>query len=197
MGAYSPVPRLDPDDVEAVVDSVHRPVLTELARRGTPFVGCLYAGLMLTEAGPRILEFNCRFGDPETQVVVPRLETDLLELLDAAARGGLEGMQVAVSPLAAVTVVLASKGYPDSTEVGVALRGLEEAEGEDTIVFHAGTARRDDALLSAGGRVLDVTALGATLAEARERVYRGIGHIDFPGMQCRSDIALKAAGVPA
>jgi phosphoribosylamine--glycine ligase len=106
-------------------------------------------------------------------------------------------MDVAVSPLAAVTVVLASKGYPDSTEVGVALRGLEEAESEDTVVFHAGTARRDDALLSAGGRVLDVTALGATLAEARERAYRGIGHIDFPGMQCRSDIALKAAGVPA
>jgi phosphoribosylamine--glycine ligase len=197
MGAFSPVPRLDPEDVEAIVDSVHRPVLAELSRRGAPFVGCLYAGLMLTEAGPRVLEFNCRFGDPETQVVVPRLETDLLELLDAAARGDLAELELAVSPLAAVTVVLASKGYPDSTEAGVALRGLEEAEGEDAVVFHAGTARRDGALLSAGGRVLNVTALGTTLAEARERAYRGIGHIDFPGMQCRSDIALKAAGVPA
>jgi phosphoribosylamine--glycine ligase len=197
MGAYSPVPRLEPADVEAIVETVHRPVLAELARRGTPFVGCLYAGLMLTEAGPRVLEFNCRFGDPETQVVVPRVESDLLALLAAAATGGLGDVEIAVSPLAAVTVVLASKGYPESSEVGVEIRGLEDAESEGAAVFHAGTARRDGTLLSAGGRVLNVTALGATLAEARKRAYRGIGHIDFPGMQCRSDIALRAVGVPA
>jgi phosphoribosylamine---glycine ligase len=197
MGAYSPLPRLDPADVEAILDSVHRPVLAELARRGTPFVGCLYAGLMLTETGPRVLEFNCRLGDPETQVVVPRLETDLLDTLAAAASGSLADVDMAVSPRAAVTVVLASEGYPESSEVGVEIGGLEEAETEDVLVFQAGTARRDETLLSAGGRVLNVTALGATLAEARERVYRGIEHIDFPGMQYRRDIALKAVGVAA
>jgi phosphoribosylamine---glycine ligase len=197
MGAYSPVPQLDPDDVEALVETVHRPVLAELARRGTPFVGCLYAGLMLTAAGPRVLEFNCRFGDPETQVVVPRVESDFLALLAAAAGGRLEEVELAVSASAAVTVVLASKGYPESSEIGVEIRGLDEVEAEGAIVLQAGTARRDEALLSAGGRVLNVTALGTTIAEARERAYRGIGHIDFPGMQCRGDIALRAVRVPA
>ena len=197
MGAYSPVPQLDAAGVEAIVESVHRPVLAELARRGAPFVGCLYAGLMLTETGPRVLEFNCRFGDPETQVVLPRLEGDFLALLEAAACGGLEDVAIDVSPLSAVTVVLASRGYPESSEAGVEISGLESAEDEGAIVFQAGTALRDHTLCSAGGRVLNVTALGATLAEARERAYRGIGHIDFPGMQCRSDIALRAARVPA
>jgi phosphoribosylamine--glycine ligase len=197
MGACSPVPRLGPAELEEIVETVHRPVLAELARRGTPFVGCLYAGLMLTESGPRVLEFNCRFGDPETQVVVPRIETDLLDLLFAAATSRLGETDVAVSPACAVTVVLASKGYPDSSEVGVEIGGIDEAEASGALVFQAGTARREGALLSAGGRVLDVTALGETLAEAREQAYRAIEHIDFPGMQYRRDIALRAAHVSA
>jgi phosphoribosylamine--glycine ligase len=193
MGAYSPVPRLDAREVARIAETVHEPVLEELARRGTPFVGCLYAGLMLTEDGPRVLEFNCRFGDPETQVVLPRLESDPLELLWAAATGRLGDVDVAVSAACAVTVVIASRGYPESSEVGVEIRGIEAAEAAGALVFHAGTARREDILLSAGGRVLNVTALGETIGEARERAYRAIEHIDFPGMQFRRDIALRAA----
>ena len=192
MGAYSPVPRLAPADIEQIVDSVHRPVLAELAARGTPFVGVLYAGLMLTDAGPRVLEFNARMGDPETQVVLPRLESDFLELVAAAARGDLGDIELQTADDCAVTVVLASRGYPETTEPGVEIRGLEDAESEGAMVFHAGTALRDGRLLSAGGRVLDVTALGSTVAEARERAYGAIDRIDFPGCQYRRDIALRA-----
>jgi phosphoribosylamine--glycine ligase len=197
MGAYSPVPRLPADAIEEIVDTVHRPVLEELARRGTPFVGCLYAGLMLTEDGPRVLEFNCRLGDPETQAVLPRLDSDVLELLWAAATGRLAGTDVVVSNGCAVTVVLASAGYPETNEVGVPIGGLDEAEGVGALIFHAGTALRDDTLVSAGGRVLNVTALGDTIGAAREQVYRAIEHIDFPGMQYRHDIALRAVRVSA
>jgi len=198
MGAYSPVPQLPPEAIDEIVDTVHRPVLDELAARGSPFVGCLYAGLMLTEQGPRVLEFNCRLGDPETQVVLPRLESDVLELIWSAATGRLDRVDVAVSASSAVSVVLASAGYPESAgEVGVPLDGLDAAEADGAIVFHAGTALREDTLLSAGGRVLNVTALGDTLGAARERVYRAIEHIDFPGMQYRRDIALRAARVSA
>jgi phosphoribosylamine--glycine ligase len=197
MGAYSPVPRLPADAIEEIVDTVHRPVLDEIARRGAPFVGCLYAGLMLTDDGPRVLEFNCRLGDPETQAVLPRLDSDVLELLWAAATGRLAGTEVAVSNECAVTVVLASAGYPESSEVGVPLGGLEEAESAGALLFHAGTALRDGTLLSAGGRVLNVTALGETIVAARTRAYRAIEHIDFPGMQYRRDIALRAARVSA
>jgi phosphoribosylamine--glycine ligase len=193
MGSYSPVPALEPADVEELVELVHRPVLRELARRGTPFQGLLYAGLMLTEAGPRVLEFNCRFGDPETQAVVPRIEGDLLEVLAAAAAGSLAGAELMVSPEAAVTVVLAAGGYPDAPESGARLGGLEEAEATGALVFHAGTALRGGTVLSAGGRVLNVTALGGSLAEARERVYRAVELIDFPGVHYRKDIAARAA----
>ncbi len=192
MGAYSPVPALAPEDIERIVDSVHRPVLAELAGRGTPFVGVLYAGLMLTDAGPRVLEFNARMGDPETQVVLPRLESNFLELATAAARGDLGDIALRVSDDCAVTVVLASRGYPETTEPGVEIRGLEDAESGGAMVFHAGTALRDGRLLSAGGRVIDVTALGGTVAEARERAYRAIDRIDFPGCRYRRDIALRA-----
>jgi phosphoribosylamine--glycine ligase len=197
MGAYSPVPRLPPDAIDEIVATVHRPVLDELARRNVPFVGCLYAGLMLTDDGPRVLEFNCRLGDPETQAVLPRLESDVLELLWAAATGRLAGMKIVVSTECAVAVVLASAGYPDSSEVGVQLGGLEEAEGAGALVFHAGTALRENTLVSAGGRVLNVTGLGDSIGAARDRAYRAIEHIDFPGMQYRGDIALKAAHVSA
>jgi phosphoribosylamine--glycine ligase len=196
MGAYSPVPALGTREVEELLGAVHRPVLAELAAGGTPFVGLLYAGLMLTGDGPRVLEFNCRFGDPETQAILPRLESDLLELVAATAAGDLSGVEPVISPECAVTVVLASKGYPDASEIGVAIRGVEQAEELGAIVFHAGTARREDALLSAGGRVLDVTALGETCAEARARAYSAIERIHFPGAHYRRDIALRSVHVP-
>lgn len=197
MGAFSPVPGMAEPEIEAVLETVHRPVLAELARRGTPFVGLLYAGLMLTERGPLVLEFNCRFGDPETQAILPRLDSDLLELLAAAAGGDLRGQVPAVSSRGAVTVVMASRGYPEASETGVAIGGLDEAERAGAIVLHAGTALRDTTVVSAGGRVLNVTAVGETVAEARARAYEAIEHIDFPGAQYRRDIALEATDVRA
>jgi phosphoribosylamine--glycine ligase len=196
MGSYSPVPFLAPEAIEDLVDTVHRPVIAELARRGTPFVGLLYAGLMLTEDGPRVLEFNCRFGDPESQAILPRLEGDFLGALGDAARGALAGSELSAGPKAAVTVVLAAAGYPDDPEPGVEIRGVEEAEAAGALVFHAGTAIRDGRLVSAGGRVLNVTGLGESLAEARERAYAGVGRISFPGGHFRRDVALRAVGVP-
>ncbi len=197
MGSYSPVPLLSAEDVDELIDTVHRAVLRELTRRGAPFQGLLYAGLMLTDEGPRVLEFNCRFGDPETQAILPRLDGDLLGALTAAAAGSLSGAEVAASPDAAVTVVLASPGYPDSPESGIEIRGVEAAEAAGALVFHAGTALRGDALLSAGGRVLNVTATGGSVAEARERAYGALGRIDFPGVQYRRDIAAKVVDVHA
>ena len=195
MGAYSPVPFLDDDDLDELVETIHLPVLAELARRGTPFVGLLYAGLMLTADGPRVLEFNCRFGDPETQAILPRLDDDLLEPLARAAAGRLDDSQLAWSSQAAVTVVLASRGYPEAPETGAQIRGVEEAEAQGALVFHAGTALREGALTSAGGRVLNVTGLGPTSADARERAYDAIREIELPGAHYRRDIALKALHV--
>jgi phosphoribosylamine---glycine ligase len=192
MGAYSPVDALAPAEARQLVEAVHVPVLAELAQRGTPFIGVLYAGLILTTDGPRVLEFNCRFGDPETQVVLPLLDSDLLELLSAAAHGDLSGQEVATSARAAVTVVLASAGYPDAVEVGVPIEKLDEAEENGAVVYHAGTALQGDRLVSAGGRVLNVTATGGSVAEARAIAYEAVGQIRFPGAQYRRDIALKA-----
>ncbi len=195
MGSYSPVPFVSEDDVEELAGLVHRPVIAELARRGTPFVGLLYAGLMLTEAGPRVLEFNCRFGDPETQALVPRLEGDLLAALAAAAHGELAGIELPVSSAAAVAVVLAAAGYPDAPEPGVAIGGVEVAGATGALVFHAGTALRHGELVSAGGRVLTVVGTGASIGEARDQAYMGIDQIDFPGAQFRHDVAAKAVHV--
>ena len=192
MGSYSPVPAVGAERVDELVDAVHRPVLAELARRGAPFQGLLYAGLMLTDDGLRVLEFNCRFGDPETQAILPRLQGDLLEALAAAASGSVAGVDLSAGTDAAVTVVLAAPGYPDAPENGAPLSGLDRAEEEGALVFQAGTALRGGALVSAGGRVLDVTALGESVGEARERAYRAIGRIEFPGVQYRHDIALRA-----
>jgi phosphoribosylamine---glycine ligase len=197
MGSYSPVPGIAPEEVEELLELVHRPVLRELAGRGTPFQGLLYAGLMLTDDGPRVLEFNCRFGDPETQAILPRLEGDLLTALAGAARGSLAGVEVTASADAAVTVVLASPGYPDAPETGTSIEGIEAAENEGALVFHAGTALRGSRVLSAGGRVLDVTATADSLGDARERAYRAVDLIDFPRAQFRRDIAAKAVGVPS
>jgi phosphoribosylamine--glycine ligase len=195
MGSYSPPPFLRPDEIEELVNLVHRPVLAELAERGSPFVGLLYAGLMLTDDGPRVLEFNCRFGDPETQAILPRLEGDFLGALAGAAEGALGGLDLSVGPEAAVSVVLAARGYPDAPETGVELQGLDEAEETGALVFHAGTASRDGRVLSAGGRVLNVTGTGDSVSEARARAYAAVELIDFPGAQYRRDIASRAVRV--
>jgi phosphoribosylamine--glycine ligase len=191
MGSYSPVPGVDAATADELTRVVHQPVVEELRRRGTPFHGVLYAGLMMTAGGPKVLEYNARFGDPETQAVLPRLRSDLLELLEAStAPGGLEGVVPEWSPDWAVTVVLASRGYPESSSTGDVIRGLDEVEGAE--VFHAGTAERDGEIVTAGGRVLGVTALGATPGEARERAYAAAERITFEGRQMRTDIALRA-----
>jgi phosphoribosylamine---glycine ligase len=192
MGSYSPVPGFDPETVEEIADTVHRPIVDLLARRGEPFHGVLYAGLMMTAAGPRVLEFNVRFGDPETQAVLPRLRSDLLELcLAGRAPGGLAGTAAEFTDHWAVTVVLASAGYPQSSSKGDVISGLEEA-AEIAEVFHAGTANRDGEIVTAGGRVLNLTGLGPTPAAARERAYDAASRISFDGMQMRTDIAARA-----
>ncbi|MEO8349350.1 MAG: phosphoribosylamine--glycine ligase [Acidobacteriota bacterium] len=195
MGAYAPVPFLSVRERDELVEAVHGPVLEELAKRGTPFVGLLYAGLMLTVDGPRTLEFNCRFGDPETQAILPLLQGDLLDALAGAAVGDLAGVSMDVAEGATVTVVLAAPGYPEAPEVGGALSGLEEAEAAGGLVFHAGTALRDSALLSAGGRVLNVTAVAPSLTAARERAYAALDHIHLDGAQFRTDIGARAVAV--
>jgi phosphoribosylamine--glycine ligase len=189
MGAYSPAPGLSKDDVEEIIECVHRPVLAELERRGTPFIGALYAGLMLTPAGPRVLEFNCRLGDPETQSVLPRLDCDLAGVLAAAATGGLAGVTLAERPEAAVTVVVAAGDYPERGDSGTPIEGVDDAESAGALVFHAGTALRDGRLVTDGGRILGVTGLGDTVSAARDAAYAAAAHIDFAGMQFRRDIA--------
>ena len=190
MGSYSPVPGFDRETAEELARVAHQPIVDELRRRGTPYHGILYAGLMLTEAGPRVLEFNARFGDPETQAVLPRLRSDLVELLEASARpGGLAGVEPEWSSDWAVTVVLAARGYPGDYPKGDEITGLE---GLDAEVFHAGTAESEGMIVTAGGRVLNVTGLGPSAAAARERAYAAAGRIEFNGKQIRSDIAARA-----
>jgi phosphoribosylamine--glycine ligase len=192
MGSYSPAIDCEPDLIDEIVDTVHLPVVAEMARRGAPFHGVLYAGLMVEPKGFNVLEFNVRFGDPETQAVLPRLRSDLVELCLAAREpGGLAGVEPDWSPDWAVTLVLASAGYPESSSKGDAIRGLAEA-AELAEVTHAGTAKRDGEIVTAGGRVLNVTALGRTAAMARDRAYDAAGRISFDGMQIRTDIAARA-----
>ena len=193
MGSYSPVPGIDADEVTRFVAEVHQPIVDLMAARGTPFHGVLYAGLMLTADGPRVLEFNCRFGDPETQAVLPRLRSDLIDLFEAAREpGGLAGVEAEFGDDWAVTVVLASRGYPESSSKGDVIEGVAEAEAEGAEVTHAGTATSDGTLVTAGGRVLNVTAVGADPTDARDRAYDAAGLITFPGRQMRSDIAARA-----
>ena len=188
MGCFSPVPGTDALVRDAIA-SVHQPVVDELARRGTPFHGVLYAGLMLGSQGPKVLEFNVRFGDPETQVVLPRLRSDLLALLLAATEpGGLAGAQLDWDPRAAVCVVLASRGYPASSSSGDVITGLD-ALPPGAEAFHAGTAERDGDVVTAGGRVLGITALGADRASARTAAYAAADMVAFDGSQRREDIA--------
>jgi phosphoribosylamine---glycine ligase len=192
MGSYSPVAGFGAAELDELVDAIHRPVAEELAARGTPFVGALYAGVMLTDDGPRVLEFNCRFGDPETQSLLPILEGDLLRALAAAAQGDLSRVEVAASESAAVTVVLAGGRYPESGDVGSPIEGIAAAEESGALVFHAGTALHGDRIVTNGGRILNVTAVGDTIAQARDRAYAACDRIAFPGMRYRKDIAAVA-----
>lgn len=187
MGSFSPLPDVADDEAEAILDAVHRPVLQELARRGTPFQGLLYAGLMRTADGLRVIEFNCRFGDPETQSLLPRLDGDLLPLL----QGDL-GAAPHVAARAAVTVVLAGGEYPERGDSGTPIEGVEEAEATGALVFHAGTALRDGGLVTNGGRILNVVGTGETVADARTAAYDAAGRIHFAGMRFRTDIARDA-----
>jgi phosphoribosylamine--glycine ligase len=192
MGSYSPVPGFGPAEVEEIVERVHGPVVATMAARGVPFHGVLYAGLMIGPDGPKVLEFNARFGDPETQAVLPRLRSDLAELFLAAREpGGLAGTSAEFDDNWAVTVVLASAGYPESSSKGDVISGLAEA-AEVAELTHAGTAERDGEIVTAGGRVLNVTGLGGSPAEARNRAYDAASRISFEGMQIRTDIAARA-----
>ena len=191
MGAYAPVPGFGRGDVTHLRELIFRPVLQELAHRGMPYRGLLYAGLVQTANGPALLEFNARFGDPETQVILPLLASDLAELLAASATGSLSDAEVAWHDRAAVTVVLASGGYPESYDTGLPISGLDAATARDGVtVFHAGTRRtHDGGLVTAGGRVLNVTGVGADVAAARSAAYDAAGQIRFDGLHHRTDIA--------
>jgi phosphoribosylamine--glycine ligase len=189
MGSYSPVGEIDPQRAAALVAAIHQPIVDLMRDRGTPFHGVLYGGLMLTADGVRVIEFNVRFGDPETQALLPRLRSDLLEALLASTRtGGLAGHELQWSPQWAVSVVLASAGYPESSSSGDVISGLERLPA-DVEVTHAGTARRDGELVTAGGRVLNVTALGADVQAARNAAYAAADMVEFRGRQLRRDIA--------
>jgi phosphoribosylamine--glycine ligase len=193
MGAYSPVPWFDGAD--ELVGQIHQPIVDELARRGTPFVGCLFAGLMVTDDGPKVLEYNARFGDPETQALMPLLDSDLLATLAAAAHGDLGVNALGLSGEAAVTVVLAAPEYPARSDyAGAAILGIEAAEASGALVFHGGTAVRDGKLVTNGGRILSVTGTGRTVAGARAHAYAAAGMISFEGVRHRTDIAATVDG---
>jgi phosphoribosylamine---glycine ligase len=193
MGSFSPVPGVDREHAEVLARAFHQPIVDEMGRRGTPYHGVLYAGLMMTSRGPRVLEYNCRFGDPEAQAVLPRLRSDLLDLLERSTRpGGLHGVEIEWSSDWAVTVVLASRGYPEAPTGGDEISGLRSIDSLETEVLHAGTRRVDGKVVTAGGRVLSVTGFGATPGEARSRAYRAADRIRFRGKQLRRDIALAA-----
>ncbi|MCH7958954.1 MAG: phosphoribosylamine--glycine ligase, partial [Candidatus Hydrogenedentes bacterium] len=193
MGAYSPAPVVTDAIFDQIMGSVIRPCIEGMRAEGCPYTGVLYAGLMITDAGPKVIEFNCRFGDPETQVVLPRMKTDLVPLLTACCDGTLRSMEVTWKEGACVSVVMASGGYPKAYEKGKTISGVSEAEGcENVMVFHAGTKQIDSELRTNGGRVLNVTARGSDIESAIERAYEAVKKIHFDGAQYRSDIGAKA-----
>jgi phosphoribosylamine--glycine ligase len=200
MGCFSPVEDVDDDLIDWTTVNVALPTLAELASRGVDYTGFLYVGLMLTSDGPMVLEFNARLGDPETEVLMPRITSDLLAVLKAAANEGLTGQAVTWSDQAAVDVVLASPGYPDSPETGHPISGLESMEDVEplgnVLVFQAGTRDVDGQLVTSEGRVLNVVGLGASIGEARENAYAGVRRISFEGMQFRTDIAAQRKEAP-
>jgi phosphoribosylamine--glycine ligase len=194
MGSYSPVPFVDDRAEVRIWDEIVRRGVQAMESEGVRYSGMLYAGVILTDEGPKLLEFNCRFGDPETQAIVPRIRSDLGELLLACVEGNLSNYRADLSPEACVTVVVASGGYPGEYRTGLEIRGLEGAEAvEGAVVFHAGTAEREGRVVTAGGRVLGVSALGETLTQARARAYEACSRIAFEGMHYRRDIAERAA----
>ena len=194
MGSYSPVAHMPPDVVDRAVREIFTPTVRALEQAGSRFVGCLYGGLMITAEGPKVIEFNCRFGDPETQAVIPRLASDLAELLLACVEGNLGLYRPIWTDDACVAVVLASGGYPGDYKTGIPIEGLDDVAGTRGVeVFHAGTKRRDGRIVTAGGRVLAVSALGPDLTAARERAYEAVAKITFEGMHHRKDIAQRAA----
>ncbi|ODT32244.1 MAG: phosphoribosylamine--glycine ligase [Kaistia sp. SCN 65-12] len=192
MGAYSPAPVMSPAMVEAVMREIVEPTMRGMAEAGAPFSGVLFVGLMITDEGPKLIEYNVRFGDPECQVLMMRLKDDLLVLLDAAVDGQLGHMSVRWSDEAALTVVMAANGYPGAPQKGSLIRGVEQAAGDGVEIFHAGTALSDGALVADGGRVLSVTAMGETVRAAQENAYRAVDRIDWPQGFCRRDIGWRA-----
>ena len=195
MGAYAPAPVWTPALEAEVMERIIRPTLQAMRQRGAPFTGVLYAGLMLTREGPQLIEYNARFGDPETQVLLPRLRSDLVAIMLAACEGTLDQVEPSWSDEVALTVVMAADGYPGEPRRGTAIRGIERAEAQDHVtIFHAGTALSEGTLVAAGGRVLDVTATGATIAEAQSRAYAAVDLIDWPEGFCRRDIGWRAVG---
>ena len=197
MGAYSPAPVMDATTDRRVMDEIVTPTIAAMAKEGAPYAGVLYVGLMITKDGPRVVEFNCRFGDPECQAILPRLDDDILPVFDAVARGRGLPASLRWRPESSVCVVLASRGYPAAPKVGDPISGLDDAGALPGVnVFHAGTARCDGGLVTAGGRVLGVQALGPDIRSAVARAYEAVGRIRFDGMQWRSDIGQRAVGRP-
>ena len=193
MGAYSPAPALTDDVIDKTMARIVKPTVAAMAKRGTPYMGVLYAGLMIKNGEPKLIEYNCRFGDPECQVLLPRLKSDLATALLAARDGVLDAIDLRWSDEVALTVVMAANGYPGEYQKGSEIRGLDDAAKLPGVqVFHAGTARRDGKIVAAGGRVLDVTATGATVAEAQKRAYVAVDLIDWPQGFCRRDIGWRA-----
>lgn len=192
MGAYSPAPVMSPEVVQRTLDEIIAPTMRGMAARGAPFSGVLFAGLMITAEGPKLIEYNVRFGDPECQVLMMRLKDDLLVLLNAAADGQLAHMSARWKDDPALTVVMAANGYPNAPEKGSEIRRIEQASATGAEIFHAGTAQKDGRLVANGGRVLNVTAIGKTVSEAQEKAYRAVDQIDWPGGFCRRDIGWRA-----
>jgi phosphoribosylamine--glycine ligase len=192
MGAYSPAPVMTPELIERTIREIIEPTVRGMKARGTPYQGVLYAGLMLTSTGPQLIEYNARFGDPETQVLMPRLKSDVLELLLATATGKLAGVTAEWRNETALTIAIATKGYPASYEKGSEIRGIDGLDSDAVIVFHAGTKRDGGKLLANGGRVLNVTSLGASVAEAKEIADHAVGRIDWPEGFHRNDIGWRA-----
>jgi len=193
MGAYSPAPVLPPSLQQIAMDKFIKPTVAAMAERGRSYQGVLYLGLMITKDGPKLVEYNCRFGDPECQVLMPRLKSDLLTTLIAMRDGQLHNLDLRWSDETALTVVMASKGYPGEYAKGTEIRNLDAASAVEGVqIFHAGTERRDGKLLAIGGRVLNITALGKTVAEAQTRAYKAVDLIDWPGGFCRRDIGWRA-----
>lgn len=192
MGTYSPLPHIDPALVEDAIENIIKPTAKAMVSEGRPFRGVLFAGLMITPSGVKTIEFNARMGDPETQVVLPRLKTDLLDIVLASLNGRLDQLDIEWSDEAAVCVIAASEGYPASYPKGRVITGLEAAKAQGALVFHAGTAMTDGEIVTNGGRVLGIVGLGRDIAEARARAYEAVSAVHFEGMHARTDIAAKA-----